>query len=68
MITIEISTSNAAFDGDNKADEIARILHDLADRFDEGDTDLTILDINGNKVGQYTDTDNGTAEQEGNRE
>jgi hypothetical protein len=52
QITITIQTGNAAFE-DAPASEVARILRDLADRFEnEGALDATPLrDHNGNKVG-----------------
>ncbi|MCX7271609.1 MAG: hypothetical protein NTV19_00010 [Burkholderiales bacterium] len=49
---VQIETGNAAFD-DSPATEIARILRDLARRFEEGgvDSEAVLRDINGNKVG-----------------
>lgn len=47
---IKIKTDNAAFDGDT-GPETARILRELADRFESGYVPLYLLDINGNKVG-----------------
>lgn len=56
MFTLNIDTDNAAFqDGDGNA-EIARILRDLAERFDiSGRTtdNGTVRDTNGNTVGAY---------------
>ena len=54
-ITISIDTGNAAFN-DEPATEIARILRDLAARFEAGgDLTSTLLrDINGNVCG-YAD-------------
>lgn len=59
MIRIEISTDNAAFDGEKCGPELARILRDLATRiadyraeeFQQGDG-WRALDINGNVVGR----------------
>ena len=57
MIRIEINTDNAAFDGDDKPAEIARMLRDIADRLESGsiETDYEhlqgIRDINGNITG-----------------
>lgn len=49
---VQIETGNAAFD-DSPATEIARILRDLARRFEEGICDtVNLYDINGNKVGR----------------
>lgn len=56
MFKLEIETDNAAFeDGGNE--ELARILRKLADRitfgtYDEDDNGA-LLDINGNKVGDW---------------
>lgn len=42
--------------GDNGVDEVVRILHTLADRIDRAgttsDTPLTVLDVNGNWIGE----------------
>jgi hypothetical protein len=51
-ITITIETGNAAFD-DSPTAEIARILRDLAKRFElDGLPPSKILDANGNCVGR----------------
>lgn len=55
MFKLEIETGNAAF-GDDRPEEIARILRDVAkrlvnDRYPYGD----LRDINGNKVGEFVD-------------
>lgn len=52
-ITISIETGNAAF-ADSPASEIARILRDLAKRFerDGASSCLTLRDINGNRCGR----------------
>lgn len=49
MITISIRTGNSAFEED-QGYEIARILRDLADKFEQGRTPSSANDINGNKV------------------
>jgi hypothetical protein len=51
--TIEIDTSNAAFD-DAPMHEVARILRELADYLEETDnaTDQPLRDVNGNRVGR----------------
>jgi len=58
MITIKIDTNNAAF-ADGGQNEIARILRELADKVEErgtpGGTKAAIMDINGNKVGYFTE-------------
>lgn len=48
-VTIEIKTGGSAFDGD-AGQELARILRKLADRFEEGGSPSSIMDINGNKA------------------
>jgi len=51
-MAINIEMDNAAFDADPQA-ELARILHDLADRMADGINDVTrIFDANGNRIGQ----------------
>lgn len=55
--TININMDNSAF-GDNKADELQRILHELANdiacsTIEENTYDsFSIRDINGNKIGE----------------
>lgn len=49
----ELVLDNAAFEGDNRAPAVARILRDLADRIETGATDGSLFDINGNRVGQW---------------
>jgi len=56
MISIKFDTDNAAFDGEDRGPEIARILRVLANRLEQrGGVDAgaewTIYDINGNHVG-----------------
>jgi hypothetical protein len=58
-IVITIDTENAAFDDGQTGRETARILRDLADKYEDGDYRQHILhDINGNSVGnvRYTGT------------
>lgn len=50
--TLTIDLANAAFD-DWPADEVARILRDVADGLDEGIYGRHLLDVNGNNVGAY---------------
>lgn len=52
MLTISFRTDNAAFDPHPSA-EVARILHDVAERIDAGQTDGPAIDANGNRVGQW---------------
>lgn len=61
MLEIKFKTDNAAFhdpyDGSEddyfEAEEIARILKDVADRIRGGRRIGAIMDINGNKVGEF---------------
>ena len=58
-VIIEIETDNAAFEGFGKEGEIARILRDLAQRFEMSDIakglhPVRISDINGNAIGEVT--------------
>ena len=51
---LKFKTDNAAFDDGNGHIEIARILHQLANRIEDGDRDdmqISIFDSNGNSVG-----------------
>jgi hypothetical protein len=50
-MTITIKTDNAAFEGENKSYEIARILQELATKIENGNMSPPVMDINGNKVG-----------------
>ena len=54
-IEVFIDTDNAAFDGDARGPEIARILRDLANRWDGpiklNEFGRTLYDANGNKCG-----------------
>lgn len=49
MIRIIISTDNAAFEEESYGIETARILRELADRYEEGLTPNSARDINGNR-------------------
>lgn len=52
MFRLEIDCSNAAFEGDNKPFEVARLLRVAALRVESGDcSEFPIKDFNGNKVG-----------------
>jgi hypothetical protein len=50
IITITISTGGAAFEVDKGA-EVARVLRNLADKFEDGCEPSKTMDINGNAVG-----------------
>ena len=60
MFTLTIKTDNAAFDGDLKTEELARILRVVADKLEgEARTAGRCMDINGNGVGSFElDDDN----------
>lgn len=49
-ITIVIETGNAAFE-DYPMGEVARILHDLAERMESRDEPHALRDANGNRCG-----------------
>lgn len=49
---ITINCDNAAFD-DGPATELARILRKLIKRIEDGADYLPIMDVNGNKVGEF---------------
>ena len=59
---IEFSTDNDAFKDINTGEktrlseslETARILRDIANKVEEGYTNRYILDINGNKIGEWS--------------
>lgn len=54
-LTLSFDTGNAAFDDDNGPAEAARILRNIAQRIEFADaTDGSILDINGNRIGQWS--------------
>ena len=65
MFRMSIRTTNAAFvsefDSDSefyRRDEVACLLHDVADRIEhDGATHGTLIDINGNSVGDWELTD-----------
>lgn len=50
-IILKLDLDNAAFQPGDRALEIARILHKLADDLENGTPKSKILDINGNTVG-----------------
>lgn len=52
MFKLSIKTDNEAF-ADYPADEIARILADVAERVADGEMSGAIRDANGNTVGSY---------------
>ena len=56
MVKIAFSTENDAFDGDDaRRLESARILREIADKFEFGSTDTGgVYDANGNRIGSWT--------------
>ena len=50
-LRVEIQMDNAAFEGDAWTIEAARILRKAADKLEGGETNDSLRDINGNKVG-----------------
>ena len=62
MLKIEIKTGNAVFcdpytgkeDMYYEGFELSRILREIADKIDGGATHGSCIDINGNKVGQWS--------------
>jgi len=61
--SLSFSMDGAAFDGgDNSVDEVVRILHTLADRFDAYGVngvavDGPVRDVNGNTIGSWEVTE-----------
>lgn len=54
MFRLQLDTDNAAFEGEDKAPEIARILKVLASKIEHhGETAGAVHDVNGNAVGKY---------------
>jgi hypothetical protein len=52
---IKFSTNNAAFEGEGKWQEIARVIRDVADHVvGSNHTSGVIMDINGNKIGRWS--------------
>ncbi len=49
----EIELGNAAFEGDNRRAEVARILRVLAERVEQGQENGVVYDVNGNLVGNW---------------
>lgn len=54
MFTLKIETGNSAFDDGNAADEVARILRDVAYSLVSGTRTGVLHDVNGNLVGNFT--------------
>jgi len=54
MFKLKLETDNDAFQSGNGANEIANILHDVAERIEDGSYGGTCHDTNGNSVGYWT--------------
>lgn len=50
---LNFDTGNAAFDEDDRAAEVARILRAAATAIERGSRDGVLHDINGNRVGSF---------------
>lgn len=53
MFELNIETDNAAFEDEDGAFEVARILRLVASQLERGARSAPILDVNGNRVGSY---------------
>ena len=53
MFKLEFTTDNAAFQDDNFTSEVERILSKVASQVNEGHTEGSILDSNGNLIGHF---------------
>lgn len=53
MFSLKFKTDNAVFQDGNKPYEIARILREIADKIEDGQTEGNIRDINGNTTGSF---------------
>ena len=53
MFKLTIETGNAAFDGEDRAAEVARLLRTAADALERGTTGAPLHDYNGNFVGRF---------------
>jgi hypothetical protein len=52
-LTLRIETGNAAFEGEDRAPELARILRLVAHAIENGTSGAPLYDINGNRVGRF---------------
>ena len=61
MLSVNIETDNAAFEGDAKYHELPRILRKVADAIEGGSLlgSTALLDVNGNSVGEVRYDENG---------
>lgn len=54
MFKIQFETDNAAFQDDNFTFEVERILKEVTEKVNNGYTEGSILDVNGNVVGEFS--------------
>lgn len=52
MFTLDFETHTSAFD-ENHAGEVSRILRDIAEHIEHGYMEQSVMDHNGNCIGQY---------------
>jgi hypothetical protein len=52
-VNIDFKTDNAAFEGSEKEQEISRILKMIVAKIEAGETESSIYDYNGNKIGSW---------------
>jgi hypothetical protein len=53
MIAIKFETHTDAFNEGVLENEVRRILNDIADQIEAGDSGKQITDVNGNRIGQW---------------
>ena len=51
-LSLDLNSSNAAFEESGEF-EVARILRDVADKIERGESDGRLRDVNGNNVGSW---------------
>ena len=54
MMNVSFTTGNSAFCGGNGTYEVARLLRQIADRVEIGYQDGSVVDLNGNRVGEWS--------------
>lgn len=53
MFTLKIDTENDAFQDGNLELEVVRILQEVVKKIENGKDYATLIDVNGNKVGDF---------------
>ena len=53
MFKLKFRMGNSAFDDGNKEYEVARILKEIAEKVENGRTEGSIMDYNGNNIGEW---------------